>query len=224
MATENSMGVMSHLDSFKQQHGEEAWKAEIKRLAKEGIRTSPKHEESWQKMTKGFAWLDWPSLREEALREVPATDPERLMADMLKKQMPGIKTQAQYNAVLAALDAVRLVLNALLTGDLVTAAKGREALETAFDTTTKTTELSRQLEDVPEAATSKSSEDFKNPPAQFHEYDHQRKLLTELANLTTLDELNAWYASSKDRRDKVVTQNMRNILMDAIRSKKASLS
>lgn len=222
--TGTAVDLAKYFEEYRERHGTEAWQTEIRRLAKVAIRTSPEHESFWKTFCEGFDWLDWESLKQESLADKPPTDQEQLMADMLRSQMPGIKTQAQYNAVLGALDAVRLILNAILIGSVSQALKGREALEMAFDLTAKATEVSKKLEEVPEAATSNMAAEFKNPPAQFHEYDHQRQLLTELETIADVDGLNAWYASTKDRRDKIVTQGLRNILMDSIRAKKASLT
>jgi hypothetical protein len=224
---------------FRELHGEEAWKVEIWRLATQAILTSPKHEAFWKELTKDLDWLDWEMLRTEALKmsqghtttvtgQIPMAgqtmDLEKQMADMLRQQMPGIKSQAQYNAVLAALDAVRLTLNAILTGDKVKEAEGRKALEMTFDVTAKTTEITNKLEEVPEAASGKHAEEFKQPPVQFNEYDVHKSLLTEAELLKDRDSLNAWYASTKDRRDKIVSQGLRNSLMDAIRAKLTVMS
>ena len=217
--------VEVHLAFFLELHGEEAWKTEIKRLTKDAIKTSPTHEAFWKNLTKDYAWLDWASLRQEVFSESPSPvmDQEQIMSDLLRKQMPGIKTQAQYNAVLGALDSVRLTLNSILTGDKTREAEGRKALNMAFEVTAKATEVTNKLEEVPEAATSKDAEVFKQPPAQFHEYDTHNRLLAEMEALADLEALNAWYASTKDRRDKVVSQGLRNSLMDAIRAKKTAL-
>jgi hypothetical protein len=207
-----------YLQQYRQAFGEESWRSEVKRLILEAIKTSPKHEVFWKELTKDYTWLDWDSLKQEAQGSIKTT-----MAELLKEQMPGIKSQAQYNAVLGALDAVRLVLNAILEEDKAKETEARKALEMAFDVTAKATEITNKLEAVPEAATSKKSEDFKNPPVQFHEYDIQRKLLTELEHISTLADLNKWYVNTKEQRDRVITQNLRDILMDTVRAKKGML-
>jgi hypothetical protein len=218
------ISVEDHLRSFRELHGEEAWKAEIRRLAIAGIRKGAKHETFWQELTKDLDWLDWEELLAQAHSEQVTHDPEQMMAEMLRKQMPGIKTQAQYDAVVGALDAVRLVVNAILEGHKETETSARRALELAFDAVAKATEITRKLEDSPEAATSKAAEQFKDPPAQFTELEDQRRQLAELDAVQTIEELNAWYATTKLRRDKIVTQSLRNTLLDAIRIKKNSFA
>ena len=207
-----------YLQQYHKDYGEEAWRSEVKRLASQAIKMGPKHETFWKEFTKDYSWFDWDSLKQEAQGLIQTT-----MAELLKEQMPGIKSQAQYNAILGALDALRLVLNAILEGNKGKEAEARKALEIALEATAKATEITNKLESVPEAATSKKSEDFKNPPVQFHEYDIQRKLLTELERISTLSDLNKWYMNTKEQRDRVVTQNLRDILMDTIRTKKNKL-
>ena len=197
-------------------------------MALAGICTSPKHEAFWQAFTKDFEWLDWETLKKQAVggsssRNSGPMSPDQMMADMLRKQMPGIKTQAQYDAVVAALDAVRLVINAILDGGGAKEVEARRALEMTFSALAKGTEITNKLEDSPEAATSPEAEKFKTPPAQFHEQDVVAKLLGELEALGTLDALNAWYGQTKAERDRVVTQSFRNSLMDSIRAKRNGL-
>ena len=216
--------VEDHLRSFRELHGEEAWKAEVRRLAIAAIRRGgAKHEAYWQELTKDLDWLDWDELVAQAQSEQVTHDPEQMMAEMLRKQMPGIKTQAQYDAVVGSLDAVRLVVNAILEGHKDTEVTARRALELSFEAVAKATEITHKLEDSPEAATSKAAEQFKEPPAQFTELEDQRRQLAELDHLKTIDELNAWYAATKPRRDKIVNQKLRNELLDAIRQRKNSL-
>jgi len=209
--------VEQHLQQFKEQKGEAAWREEVKRLAIQAIQTSPKHEAFWKELTKKFDWIDWDQLKKES------HGLNQTMANLLKDQMPGVQSQAQYNAVIGAFDAVKLVLNAILVGDKSKETEARKALELAFEATAKATEITIKLAEVPEAATSEASEDFKNSPIQFHEYDIQRKLLRELEKLSNLTDLNVWYVGTKSERDRVVTQDLRNILIDAIRTKKNKL-
>lgn len=219
--------VEQHLQHIQVTQGEEAMRLEIRRLAIAGIRTSPKHEAYWKNLVERYEGIDWAELHQEAMSAMPGptatTAPDQMIANLLRNQMPGIKTQAQYDAVLGALDAVRLVANALLERDRFKEAEGRRAMELAFHAIDKATELTLKLEDSPEAATSAAAEAFKTAPAEFRELEDQRRQLAELDALTTTDELTQWYAATKPRRDLIVTQSLRNQLMDAIRTKKAAL-
>lgn len=217
------VSVEQYLEEFKKMNGEEAWQSEVTRLAVQAIKTGKEsHITYWKELTSDFEWLDWDALL-EAGEELP-DNADMMMADLLKRQMPGIKSQAQYDAVTGALDAVRLVLNAILEQNYTQEAQGRKGLEMAFEAARQATILTDKLEEVPEAATSEASEVFKTAPAQFEEADIQKGLLFELKNLSTLAELNTWYIDTKPYRDRVVTSKLRNTLLDAIRAKKGNLS
>jgi hypothetical protein len=138
----------------------------------------------------------------------------------LQEQMPGIKSQAQLDAFLASLEALKVTVNAIHSGDKDAEAKGREALSKALDAVSKATQITEKLREVPEAATSKESEAFKVPPKEFEESDIYRGLLSELEDIRRLDVLNAWYQANRQRIDQVVSQNLRDALFDAIREKK----
>jgi hypothetical protein len=222
--------VEHHLKAFRELNGEEAWRSEVHRLALAGICTGPKHEAFWQEFTKDFEWLDWAALKQQAVGQTSPRSPgsgpmrpDQMMAEMLRKQMPGIKTQAQYDAVVGSLDAVRLVVNAILEGGGSKEAEARQALEMTFTVLAKATEVTNKLEDSPEAASSPAAEKFKAPPAQFQEQEVYSKLMGELETLGTLDALNFWYGQTKPERDRVVTQSLRNSLMDSIRAKRNGL-
>jgi len=219
--------VEKYLEQFRKTMGEAAWKDEVKRLAVQAIKTGPRHKEFWKELTKGenYAWLDWEALEKEAesLPEPEKKDPEAVMADLLKGQMPDIKSQGQYDAVVGAMDALKLVLNAILAQDTSAEKEAQKALEMALTATRQATELTDKLEDVPEAATSEAAEAFKKPPAEFQEYEIQRRLLADLNRIENMENLNEWYAETKELRDKIVTQKLRNALLDGIRAKKHSL-
>jgi hypothetical protein len=149
-------------------------------------------------------------------------DPAMLL-EALKAQVPGIKTQAQLNAFLAAFDSLRLVVSCIFNGD----EKGEEnallVLKQTLDLAKKVTDLSNKYAEVPEAAQGVSNS-FTQAPNNLGEYDTQKRLLTELEEVKDLSQLTEWYARTKDDREKVVSQVMRNVLLDAIRAKKMSLS
>ena len=215
--------IEDYLQQFLVNNGEEAWKGEVQRLAVSALRTgSEKHEEFWRDLTKEYTWLDWGQLEQQVQPDAPS--PDRLIAEALKSQMPGIKSQAQYDAVVGALEATKLVINALLTGNRPGRQEARAALETAFEAVEKATELTDQLLDSPEAATSDAARQFKETPAQYQEADLCAELLQELPLLNDIDDLSRWYAATKARRDKITTQSLRNEMMDAIRARRNGLA
>jgi hypothetical protein len=152
--------------------------------------------------------------------QMPADNP---ILAAIQQQVPGIKSQAQFNVFMAAFDALRATMNAIFLGNPEDEAKGLKALESAYTAARKATEITNKLADVPEAATSKAAEEFKTPPKQFTEASEQRDLIAELEGIKSLEALNAWYSSNRTRIDRVVSQSLRNSLFDAIRVKKESL-
>lgn len=149
---------------------------------------------------------------------------EDVMTASIRASMPGIQTQAQFNVTLTAFDVLRTTLNETFLGNKEQAQKNREALLQALDAAEKATEISIKLSQVPEAAMSKEAEAFKNPPAQYSEYDIMKSLMLEVEAVTSMSQLNDWYRESRTRIDRVVTQSYRNTLLDTIRAKKKELA
>jgi hypothetical protein len=146
------------------------------------------------------------------------------MADVLKQLLPGIKTQAQLTAFMIAFDSFRVLCEALLEGDKDQEEVGKELLDKALEALRTSSELSAKFAELPEdQKCTSAANSFVSPPVQFLEYDVQKRLLSELSRITTKEELNTWYVSTKGDRDRVVSQSLRNVLMDSIRSKKDQL-
>ena len=216
-----TISVERYLESLRGRHGEDAWRSEIQRLALAALHSGlPEQEAFWRNLTEGYDWLDWAQLKQQAevVPVPPSTD--RLIAETLKSQLPGIKTQAQYDAVVSALEAMQHVVNAILERRERAEREWRNALEVGFDTIAKATELTLKLEDVPEASSSADAQRFKEAPLQFHEADLHAELMKELAVITTLEALQVWYEVTRPRRDKIASQSLRNELIDAVRAKK----
>ena len=138
--------------------------------------------------------------------------------------MPGLKSQAQFNAFMASFDALRGVMNSIFTGDTKAEKEFLDGLMQSIDAARKMTELTDKLHDVPEASESRLADEFKNPPRQFGEYDLQRALMTELAGIGTAADLQRWWAENRKRIDDVVSPSLRNPLIDAVRDKKSKLT
>jgi len=144
-----------------------------------------------------------------------------LMADALKQLIPGIKTQAQLTAFMVAFDSFRVLVTALIDGNKEQEGVGRDLLSKSLEAVRTASELSAKFAELPEdQKLSSTANSFVAPPTHFLEYDIQKRLLSELSRITTMEELNTWYVSTKEDRDRVVSQSLRNILMDSIRSKK----
>jgi hypothetical protein len=147
----------------------------------------------------------------------------KVLADLLKRTMPSLKSQAQYDAAVAVFDSTAFILSGIMQGDAYREADARKALDLALEAARRATEVTNKLSDVPDAASSSASEAFKNVPSQFIEQEIQLQLLEELLGVSSKQELTVWYSATKGRRDQVVSKDLRNELMDAIRDRKKKL-
>jgi hypothetical protein len=219
----SNVKVKDYLEQLRQRAGEEAWKAEVRRLAKQALNTGkPGHEVFWRELTKDYAWFDLDALKQEPPDETDRATMDHMVLTALRREMPLLKSQEQFNAFRAAFDAFKAVLNAIFENKPANEVEARKLLEMAFTATHQTTELTRKLSDVPEAATSEAAEGFKNPPLEFGEYDELRALLAELAPIESNSVFDSWYSETKQRRDRIRTQSLRNTLIDTIRAKTLS--
>jgi len=138
--------------------------------------------------------------------------------------MPELKTQVQFSAFMAGFDSFRLLSNSIFASDPVGEEQARGAFEKALEAMRVATKLSNQFQEIPAEERSPSASQFVEAPLQFGEYDTQKKLMLELELLTSTDALNEWYLRTKDEREKVTSQSLRNVLFDAIRCKRDDLS
>ena len=216
--------VREHLNNIRTKLGDDAWKVEARRLAKDAFKLGGKHEVFWRELLQSYDWVEIEELIAEAKAEkanTPAPDPTRIMIDAMKSTMPGLRTQAQFNAFMASFDALRLLMNYVFEGNTEKVLESKRALEMAIDAASQVTRISDQLRDVPEAATSEAAEEFKNPPAEFQEYDVQKQLMAELESISGHAQLVQWYETTvKGLESKIKSQTLRNSLFDAIRQKK----
>lgn len=159
------------------------------------------------------------------MSNLPPTSPDmmHLMAEALRQQMPSLKTQAQFTAFMLSFDSFRLLMDSVFSANQEREAQARDAFEKSIQAARDITDLSKKFEEVPQEHRTKASEAFTSPPTQFGEYDVQKKLLAELGAISTFDDLNTWYQTTKPEHDKVVTPALRNVLFDAIRAKRNAL-
>jgi hypothetical protein len=209
---------MQHLNGIREKYGDDAYKSAATDIAGQFLAQGGETAAFAREAFKGVVDFD---AVEKQRAEMPADNP---ILAAIQQQVPGIKSQAQFNVFMAAFDALRATMNAIFTGNDADEAKGKKALESAYEAAHKATEITGKLTDVPEAATSKAAEEFKNPPRQFTELSEQRALLTELGEIKSTDTLNTWYAANRSRIDRVVSQSLRNALFDSIRQKRDALS
>lgn len=225
MHPQNKISIIEYLNTYREQLGEEAWRGEVRRLALQGFAGGAAHEAFWRDVIKDFDWIDADELKAQVSANPAGTlDMNQLLAEAIKRTMPSCKTQAQFATFRAAFDAFRATMDSIFQEDKGRMEETRKILDLAFQAAEQATVISRQLNDVPEAATSAASQEFRTPPAEFEEYDVQQRLLAELGGFEELADLQQWYTNSRERRDSIRTQTLRNVLMDAIRAKKLSLT
>ncbi len=220
--------VVDYLAQLREKLGEDAWRAEIKKLALQAFQMGGQHEAFWREQIKDYDWISADELKTQATALPPEAklDVNQLMAQALKARMPACKTQAQFNAFKATFEAFEALVNAIFTEDVMKELEFRKVLETGYQACKQATEISRKLEAVPEAATSKTAEEFMRSPLEFEEYDIQRDLLAEVAAFQTKVELRDWYADPKNkaRMNAVKSQTLRDVLMDTIRARIVELT
>jgi hypothetical protein len=211
--------ILSHLNRVREEQGEDAYKTHVRALARNLVRT----EQGKEWIQRHFPELDLDELVETSAQ--PAMGPKAMM-DLLKTQIPGCRSQGQFDAILLLTEALQMALSAYCGTDAEAQSRAKERLLQTLDMLARASRLTQQLEDVPEAATSEAAQAFKEPPKQFAEQDLQRGLLTTLAEIKSASELNAWYADSatKEAISRIVTQTLRNELFDHIRNKRKELS
>jgi len=226
-----AIGVAQHLEHLRTTLPEDQYRNEVLRLAKSAIRTGKSHEEFWHGLIGDYEWVDWEALVAEAHGEPVSTGssgPSQSMQDQMleamKQKLPGMKTQAQLNAFMGAFEALQLTLNAVFEGDASQVEIGKKAIDMALQVAVQATEISRQLEEMPEAVEGDAGDEFKAPASDTVEYDTQRELLSELAVIKRADTLSSWYEETTTRRNRIKSTGLRNHLLDAIRKKKLELS
>lgn len=138
--------------------------------------------------------------------------------------MPELKTQVQFSAFMAGFDAFRLLSNSIFASDPAGEEQARGAFEKALEAMRVATKLSNQFQEIPAEERGPSANQFVEAPLQFGEYDIQKKLMLELERLPSTDALNEWYLRTKDEREKVTSQSLRNVLFDQIRIKRDELT
>ena len=214
----NLEALLNHLKSIREKHGDEAYTQAARSVAAQFLAQGGQMEVFAREAFKDV--VDFDTLEAEKA-QMPADNP---ILSAIRQQVPGIKTQAQFNVFMAAFDALRVTMDAIFQGNPSNETRGRDALMAALNTAHKVTEVTEKLKDIPEAAVSRAAAEFKDPPKQFTEVSEQKALLDELQGITSLADLNAWYVDKSDRISRVYSQSLRNALFDAIRDKKTSFS
>lgn len=175
--------------------------------------------------------LDLASLKAEAREDwekvsgahgAAPSNPAAVVEAAIKQAVPNCKTQAHFDLILNAWQALQLYINAAYGFDRETASKARAGLDRLLDLAPQLAVTHQKLEENPEAT---SNRDFIDPPKQMTEAETQQRLLLELEKITTTKDLAVWWAHNRETiDDHVVSQHVRNELFDKLRAKKAALT
>jgi hypothetical protein len=221
--------MLSHLQKIKTDHGDEAYEKARQDVALQII-LKPKGEEYVKNV---FPDIDIEELKATALEAVkmapPAeldqnAPPEQVMLQMLREQIPNLQSEAQFKIFMAAFDALRATLNACFGNDTEAAKLGREALNKVLDTAGVLYDMAEKLKDMPDDVKSDIAKEFDTPAKEFHEFGDQSRLLTELEATEDLNALKKWYEARRGAMDRIVSQDLRNKLFDAIRQRRNDLT
>lgn len=214
--------VATHLLRIKEEHGEESFHQALTGLFK-GLIGQPTADHYIDSLLERLGNpVDADALKAEvkAAAAAPATappdSPASTVLQAIQKEMPNCKTQAHFDLVVQAWEALRLYFDSSYGRDVETAGRAREALNRLLDLAPQLVQLHEKLEDNPEATTNR---DFVDAPKQLTEHQTQRALMAELAQLKSRDAVRDWYKQVRVNIDSIVNQQLRNDLFDAIRAK-----
>lgn len=217
--------VVARLNQVKEHQGEEAYRSAVKEFVitllgmpnaeifLAGFLSSAAED--------GADWLDLEELRKESERR-KAQPQMPNMAELIRQMVPSIRTQGQYDLYMQAFEALSITMDNYFSNRDATVSL--ETLNKCLAMAPRVADLVEKAEQIPEEERQKDVQGFVQPPVQFTEEEDQRRLLTELASVTTTQALNTWYLGERSRIDKVVSKKYRDELFDAIRAKKAALS
>lgn len=217
---EFTRALRDQLQKIKREHSAESFQTSL-RLTIDHLRScGPEYvdlaREAFQ--AEGLHFEDTPPVRES----IPAQDSSTLVTE-IRKLVPGIQTQAQFDVFMAGFRAYTLGMQSIFEGKKTDLDTTKESLISTLDLAVSATELAQKLRDVGEASIGEGSEAHKKEPKEFTEGHTQKSLLDELETIVSLDQLQTWYQTHRQRIDQVQTPTLRNGLLDRIRVRQNEL-
>ncbi len=161
------------------------------------------------------------SAQEAAQKMADSPDINQTMIEAMKKQMPNLKTQAQFDNAVRLFEVLQIYINAALGQDDEETARARDTLDQGLDLTAQLAVMAEQAAASPEVT---SNPDFTEPPKQFTEQDSCEQFHKDLGAINSSEKLQQWYAANKTAFDRVTSKKLRDKLFDSIRAKKRNLS
>jgi hypothetical protein len=233
MGPEDADKIIARLQSIKEKYGEKAYKDACRDIARQALHL-PQSDTILRKFFPEFDPAELkaeikegkgPSVRIPDTPAMPSFMPgsDEMMLQMLKTQVPNLKSQGQFNVFMACFDALRSTLNGYFGGEMASAEMAREALNQALDMGKKLAEVTAKLDEIPDEVKSETAKDLNRPAKELHEYDEARVLVVELEQIQNSEALQQWYDANRSRLDRIVTASLRNEVFDAIRAKRNAL-
>lgn len=140
-------------------------------------------------------------------------------ADLLKRRVPSIRTQAQLDLAALVFESATMVLECYFLGNKGGAEGVRASLNKALDIAPRVAHMASVLEDEPEAANSEAANTFKTIPKGFSESVVLEELLRTLEEVSNTTELGIWYRQTSEVRSRITNPGLRELLYQAIRKK-----
>jgi len=227
--------IAEHLRKIRSEQGEETYRLALRGFTKNLLLQGKAGSFIQDLLQKLEDNLDLEELKAEAekmrqqqeeVEEVTKTatggrDPSQVMVEMMRQQIPNLKTQAQFDHVMKLFEGLHFYLNAAFGQNEAVLKKSREALNKGLDLAVQLGVMAEQAAESPEIPT---NPDFVNTPKEFTEIQTQQQLLKEVAALDSAERLNQWYLEQKSAMDGIVSTKLRNELFDAIRQRKKDLA
>ena len=229
MPTANLDEVVAHLNGIRDTHGEEAFKQARLALAKQLLLAND----------NGAVFLKkaWPDLDLDEVRRLAKAEqegkttqakagqlPEQMMVQMMRDQIPNLKTQGQFDLFMTAFNALQQHLNAVFGGHQDVADQTRASLNKTLDLAPKLTEVGELIKEVPVDQQSEEAQAFTGTPKQFDQHAVFQSLMGELEQMESFEKLQQWYGAKREQMDRIVDQSLRDKLFDRVRHRRQDLS
>lgn len=225
--------IIRQLQEIRDKHGEAAYKAACKDLARQALHIP----DSDAVLKRLLPDLDLDELKAEGPPPPPVPrgpampsfgGPEQMaMLQMLRGQVPNLKTEGQLKIFMGCFDALRLTLNGYFGGQTAEAEIARNGLNQVLDMARQISGVTEQLREVPVEAQSevarKFHEEFRPPSPGVDEEGVINDLLNSLAGVSMEAGFKQWYTHNREKVEQVKTLGLRNKLFDAIRARALAL-
>ena len=202
---------------IRKEDGDEAYNE----VRKNFIRSSALRPGASEVLPEWFPDLDVATIIKEATEHSSGGSCGGESTPQLQSLMPSIKTKAQQDVALLCFEALKTLLDASFSGNLVAVNLARSTLDQGLEVALKVSGMQEQVEQIPEEQRSPQAQRFVTPANQDAKIVD--RLLEGLEKMSSLEDLQYWYTNTTLQRNKVEDRTQRDRLYDAIRTKRNSL-